>query len=114
MARLKIYTDENVDVRVAEGLKKRGIKAWSALEKSMSGAEDIEHILFASKIEAVFFTHDHHFFEIAKQFTKEGKTHYGVLFVEMNTLSVGECIRRLTLYAEIISAEEMKNQIEFL
>jgi len=114
LARLKIYTDENVDVRVAEGLKKRGIKAWSALEKSMSGAEDIEHILFASKIEAVFFTHDHHFLEIAKQFTKEGETHYGVLFVEMNTLSVGECIKRLTLYAEIIAAEEMKNQIEFL
>ncbi|MEW6163023.1 MAG: hypothetical protein AB1606_06905 [Nitrospirota bacterium] len=87
MARLKIYTDENVDVRIADGLRKRGIRAFSA---------------------------DHHFLEIAKELNNEGKDHWGVIFVEMNKLSVGECIRRLALYADILSAEEMKNQIEFL
>lgn len=61
MARLKIYTDENVDVRVAEG-----------------------------------------------------KEHWGVIYVEINRLSIGECIRRLALYADILSVEEMKNKIEFL
>ena len=30
LARLKIYTDENVDVRVAEGLRRRGVEAVSA------------------------------------------------------------------------------------
>ena len=42
MARLKIYTDENVDVRIAEGLKRRGVKAFSAYEKGMTGSADIE------------------------------------------------------------------------
>lgn len=37
MARLKIYTDENVDIRIAEGLKRRGVKAISAHEKDMIG-----------------------------------------------------------------------------
>ena len=114
MARLKIYTDENVDIRVAEGLKRRGIKACSALEKGMIGAEDIEHFNCAAKIESVIFTHDHHFLEIAGQFTKEGKAHYGVIFAEMNKLGVGECIKRLALYAEVLATEEMMNQIEFL
>ena len=41
MARLKIYTDENVDVRVAEGLRNRGIKAFSAVEKGLTGVSDI-------------------------------------------------------------------------
>ncbi len=47
MAKLKIYADENVDIRVAEGLRKRGIKAFSALEKNKTGIPDIEHFTYA-------------------------------------------------------------------
>jgi hypothetical protein len=32
----------------------------------------------------------------------------------MNKLGVGESIKRLSLYAEVLSTEEMMNQIEFL
>lgn len=73
MAKLKIYTDENVDIRVAEGLRRRGIKAISAIEKGMIGSTDIEHFKYASEMQAVIFIHDHHFLEIAKTLTKEGK-----------------------------------------
>lgn len=114
MARLKIYTDENVDIRVAEGLRMRGIKAFSAIEKGMTGKTDAEHFKFTSGIQAIIFTHDHHFVQIAEKLIEEGKEHWGVIFVEMNKLTVGECIKRLALYADILSAEEMKNQIEFL
>ena len=114
MVKLRIYTDENVDVRVAEGLRRRGIEAFSAIEEGMIGAADREHFAYAFKIQAVIFTHDHHFIEIAKELTKDGKTHYGVIFVDMNRLRVGECVKRLALYTEVLSAEEMRNQIEFL
>lgn len=114
MARLKIYTDENVDIRVAEGLRMRGLRAFSAIEKGMSGKTDTEHFKLASEMQAAIFTHDHHFVQIAEKFAGEGKEHWGVIFVEMNRLSVGECIKRLALYVELLSAEEMKNQIEFL
>lgn len=83
MAGLKIYTDENVDVRTAEGLKKRGINAFSAMEKGMTGISDTEHFEYAYAMKAVIFTHDHHFLEIAKYVLEEGRTHWGVIFVEM-------------------------------
>jgi predicted nuclease of predicted toxin-antitoxin system len=114
LAGLKIYTDENVDIRIAEGLRRRGTEAFSAIGKGMIGITDAEHFQYASKNKAVIFTHDHHFLEIAKKITKEGKEHWGVIYVEMNKLSIGECIKRLALYADILSPEEMKNQIEFL
>lgn len=114
MARLKIYTDENVDVRVAEGLRIRGVKAFSAIERGLIGKADIEHFKYSAELQAVIFTHDHHFLQIAKKLTDEGKEYRGVIFAEMNRLTVGECIKRLALYAEVLSAEEMKNQIEFL
>lgn len=114
MARLKIYTDENVDIRIAEGLRKRGIKAFSAAEKGLQGVPDIEHFEYCSNIQAVIFTHDHNFLEIAKKLNEKGESHWGVIYVEMNRLSIGSCIKRLSLYAEVLSAEEMKNRIEFL
>lgn len=114
MAKLKIYTDENVDVRVAEGLRRRGIKAFSAIEKGMTGISDMEHFQYATEMQAVIFTHDHHFLGIADAAAKEGNIHWGVIFVEMNKLSVGGCIKRLAIYAEVLSAEDMQNQIEFL
>lgn len=114
MAKLKIYIDENVDVRVAEGLKRRGIEAFSAKEKGMIGATDLEHFNYAFQMRAAIFTHDSHFLDIAKKLVEEGRNHWGVIFVSINKLSVGECIKRLALYADILSAEEMKNQIAFL
>lgn len=114
MAKLKIYIDENVDIRVAEGLRRRGIRAFSAIEKAMIGATDQKHFKYAMENKAVIFTHDHHFLEIAKKIVGEGKSHSGVIFAEMNKLSTGECIKRLALYAEVLTAEEMKNHIEFL
>lgn len=114
MGRLKIYTDENVDIRIAEALRRRGVDAFSANEKGMTGAADLEHLNYASHLKAVIFTHDRHFLEIAKKFSKEGKSHWGVIFVSTNKLSIGECIKRLALYAEVLEADEMKNQIEFL
>ena len=114
MAKLKIYADENVDIRVAEGLRRRGIKAFSAHEKNKTGISDIEHFTYASKQKAVIFTHDHHFLEIAKSYTDQGKKHWVVIYVSMTQLSIGECIKRLALYAEVLSAEEMADKLEYL
>lgn len=114
MGKLKIYTDENVDIRIAEGLRRRGVNAFSAKEKGMTGTEDLEHFNYASHLKAVIFTHDRHFLEIADNLSRQGQSHWGVIFVTMNKLSIGECIKRLALYAEVLLAEEMKDQIEFL
>jgi len=43
LGKLKIYTDENVDVRIAEGLRRRGVDAVSAREKGALGINDEEH-----------------------------------------------------------------------
>lgn len=68
----------------------------------------------AAALGAAIFTHDPDLIEIAAEINRKGDDHYGVIFVEMHRLRVGECIRRLALYAEVITAEEMMNRIEFL
>jgi hypothetical protein len=34
--RIKIYADENVNVAIVEGLRRRGVDAWSAVDKVRS------------------------------------------------------------------------------
>ena len=114
MARLKIYTDENVDVRVAEGLRQRGVVASTAYDQHNAGIPDEIQLARAAAIGAVIFTHDPDLIGIAMETNRRGDDHCGVIFVEMHRLRLGECIRRLALYAEVVTAEEMVNRIEFL
>jgi predicted nuclease of predicted toxin-antitoxin system len=65
---LKIYTDESVPVAVAEGLRRRGIEAWSARDAGKLGMSDEEEQLnYACQQRAVIFTHDADFLKIARQ-----------------------------------------------
>lgn len=114
MAKLRIYSDENVVPRVAEGLRRRGVDARSALEEGTIGVADAGQFAQAFSRRAVLFTHDHDFLEMALEKTRRGDEHHGVIFAEMHRLGLGECIRRLALYAEVVSTEEMMNRVEFL
>jgi hypothetical protein len=108
-----------VDVRIVEGLRRRGVDAFSAREKGALGINDEQHndeqhFEKAKDLKGVIFTHDPHFIEIAEKLVQSGKGHYGLIFAEMHRFGLGECIRRLALYAEIILSQEMTNRIEFL
>jgi hypothetical protein len=48
--------------------------------------------------------HDHHLVEIATERSLRGEEHYGVIFVEMHRLRLGESIRRLAPVTRLHSA----------
>ena len=103
-----------MDVRVAEGLLRRGVEAVSAYDEDQTGISDQAQLAHARTLGAVLFTHDADLIEIAAEINRQGNEHCGVIFVEMHRLTLGECIRRLALYAEVVAADEMVNRIEFL
>jgi predicted nuclease of predicted toxin-antitoxin system len=65
MDKIKIYTDESVDVAIAEGLIRRGVEAFSARYSGNLGLVDEEQLSFAKKEKASLFTHDTDFLRIA-------------------------------------------------
>jgi len=114
VAAIRIYTDENVNPAIPEGLRRRGVKAWSAADASTLGLSDEEQLTYATQQGAVLFTHDADLILIARNWTAQGKEHGGVIYVHQDSLSIGECIRRLKDYADIPGVEDMKNRVEFL
>ncbi len=114
MAKIKIYTNESVPVAVADGLKRRGIKAWSARDSGNLGLGDDEQLSYACTKQAIIFTNDADFLRAAKRWKEQGKEHWGIIYVHVKKLTIGECIRRLIDYITILEAEDMKNCVEFL
>ena len=64
MGKIRIYTDESVNVGVAEALKRRGVDALSARDSGNLGLTD-EQLIYASEEIATIFTHDTDFLRIA-------------------------------------------------
>ncbi len=114
MGKIKIYSDEDVDIAIAEGLKRRGVKAWSARDAGNLGLTDEEQLQYAFRNKATIFTYDDDFLIVADDWVRKWRKHAGIIYVQRQKLSVGECIRRIELIVDILDAEEMKNHIEFL
>ena len=114
MGKIRIYTNESVNVAIAEGLKRRGVDAFSARDTGRLGLTDEEQLLFTEKEKAAIFTHDTDFLRIAAKWMEEGKTHHGIIYCHQKSYSIGECIRKLRVLTSLLTSEEMVNHIEFL
>ena len=114
MGEVRIYTDESVDVAIAQGLQRRGVEAFSARDRDKLGLADEEQLIFASEQKATIFTHDTDFLRIASQFSDEGRTHYGVIYCHLTSYGIGDCIRNLKVLVNVLTSEDMINHIEFL
>ena len=114
MGAIRICTDENVDIAIAQGLQRRGVKAYSARDRDKLGLTDEEQLIFAWEEKASIFTHDTDFLRIAAQWNDEGRTHCGIIYCHQTTYGIGDCIRNLKILATVLTSEDMINHIEFL
>ena len=114
MGEIRIYTDESVDVSIAQGLQRRGVEAFSARDHDKLGLTDEEQLIFANEEKYAIFTHDTDFLRIVAQWNDEGKTHHGVIYCHQNAHGIGGCIRNLKILATVLTQENMIDHIEFL
>jgi len=111
---LRIYTDESVHTAVAEGLRRRGMDAWSARDAGNLGLSDEDQLEHAAREHAAIFTHDDDFLRLAHAWAQQGKEHWGIIYVHEHKLSIGERLARLLECALVFEPQEMKNRVEFL
>jgi predicted nuclease of predicted toxin-antitoxin system len=114
MGEIRIYTDESVDVAIAQGLQRRGVVAFTARDRDKLGLTDEEQFIYAGEENATIFSHDADFLRIAAQWNDEGRTHCGVIYCHQTIYGIGDCIRNLKTLATVLTSEDMINHIEFL
>ncbi|MDJ0676870.1 MAG: DUF5615 family PIN-like protein [Calothrix sp. MO_167.B42] len=108
--KIRFHLDENVSNAIAEGLRRRGIDVTTTPETGLIAASDAEQVAFALSQHRVIFTHDDDFLVIHRS----GVVHSGIAYCDQNRRSIGEILTSLILIWEILEAEEMRNQLEFL
>ncbi|MCD5417244.1 DUF5615 family PIN-like protein [Candidatus Bipolaricaulota bacterium] len=113
MSQIRIYTDEDVDVVVAEVLKLRGFQASTTVGHNKLGRPDLDQLRYAGSIRAVMLTHNvQDYPRIHGEFIARGESHAGVIVAKQ--VPVGEIVRRFLRLAAALSAEDMENRLEYL
>lgn len=109
MTDIRFYTDEHVSRAVIRGLRQRGVNVLTVPEAGMMGAADEAHLALAHREGRVLFTQDADFLRLATA----GAPHAGIVYIGQHT-PPGAIIQRLMLVYQVLSAEEMVSNIEFL
>ena len=105
----RFYLDENVQVVIAQQLRKRGIDAVTVRDLGTLGDEDITHLTRATEKGYVLCTHDTDYIDLASS----GTFHTGIIFGQ-HSHSIGDWVNFLELIYTVYSAEEMHNRVEYL
>jgi predicted nuclease of predicted toxin-antitoxin system len=85
MGKIRIYTNESVDVAIADGLRRRGVEAFSARDRGNLGFTDEEQLAFAGNEKAAIFTHDTDFLKIGANCMEQRKSHHGIIYCHQKT-----------------------------
>jgi hypothetical protein len=109
VSEIRYYTDEHVSKAVISGLRQRGVDVLTVPEATKLGATDKEHLAFALAEGRVVFTQDDDFLRLASS----GEAHAGIIYAPQHT-PIGEIIQGLMLIYQVLEAEEMIGNIEYL
>ncbi|MBI4625139.1 MAG: DUF5615 family PIN-like protein [Verrucomicrobia bacterium] len=100
-----------MDKALASALRARGVNVFTAHEANMIERKDEEHLTFATSLGRVLYS-----FNVGDycRLVAQGHHHAGLVLAQQQRHSVGDEMRRLLHLMNTLSAEEMKNRIEFL
>lgn len=116
MSRIKLQLDEDCQAHaLAEGLRQHGIDARTTIELRLSGVEDEAQLKAATNVGRVLVTNNIcDFVPLHEKWIAERKSHAGIVIFHQQVFSVGEIIRRLAKLVHTVSAEEMRDRLEWL
>ncbi|MCL0073826.1 DUF5615 family PIN-like protein [Dehalococcoidia bacterium] len=113
---IHLYIDEDaMDQDLVRSLRARGVNVTTALEENMIERSDQAHLDYATALgRALFSFNVADFYRLHETYRSQGKSHAGIIVARQQHYSVGQQMRRLLKLIGTKSAEEMRNQVEFL
>jgi len=107
---IRFHLDENVDPRIAAGLRAHGVDVTTTPDAGLLAADDLEQLDYIVREGRVMVTQDPDFLRLHSA----GNAHPGIAFYHAGTRSVGQVIRGLRLIWELLEPAEMANRVEYL
>jgi hypothetical protein len=116
MSQVRLYLDEDVmRMALVFGLRSRNVDVLTAAEAEMINRDDQDHLAAAATSGRVLYSFNMADYCVLHQTWSAGdRFHAGIVVAQQQRYSAGEELRRLMRLISTISAEEMRNRIEFL
>jgi hypothetical protein len=111
---LIFYMDHHVKRAVTDGLRHRGIDVLTALEDGTARLDDELLLVRATELARLLVTHDKGFLGMAARWQQAGREFAGIVFASQELFDTRRAIEYLELIAHAMSAEEMRNQVEYI
>jgi hypothetical protein len=114
--RIRIYIDEDsMDHDLVAALRSRDVGVLTPLEENRTGRRDPEQLEFASERGCVLYSCNvGDFYRLHTLCLKAGRTHAGMILAPQQRFSIGELLRLILRLRGTLSAEDMRNRVEFL
>jgi hypothetical protein len=106
--------DHHVSAAIARGLLRRGIDVLTAEDDGTADWDDDRLLERATDMGRVVFTQDDDFLAIGYDWQRSSREFAGIAYAHQLRITVGQAVRDLELIANCMTADEMKNRIEFL
>lgn len=107
---IRLYFDENVETAVADQLRSRGIDCVTVRDLNLLGDTDENHLRRATEMGYVLCTYDMDYLRLHA----EGVPHAGIIYAKEQTTAIGDWVHGLELICGVLTADELKNHVEYL
>jgi hypothetical protein len=116
LSALRVHLDEDADAyALLRALRQRGLDVTSSGEEGLLRRTDEEQLEWATQEGRSIFSYNvSDFCRLHSTILHRDRHHAGIIIGDQQTISIGEEMRRLLRLSEVKSAEEMKDQLEFL
>ena len=116
MSRIRLQLDEDCQAHaLAVALRQHGIDARTTNEAGLGGVNDEAQLGAALAAGRVLLTNNIcDFVPLHHRWVSEGREHGGIIVFPQQEFSLGETVRRLARLISSLSAEQMRNRLEWL
>ena len=116
MSSLRFHLDEDCQAAALAGaLRAHGIDATTTNEAGRAGVDDgaqLQHAAAAGRV--IVSNNVGDFSALHEDWVAAGRDHGGIVLFPQQQYSVGEIVRRLLRLRQTLTAEEMRNRLEWL
>ena len=113
MTNIKLYLDEDVEVFLAEAVRRRGYEATTTRDCGKLGSTDLAQVAFARQNGFVMLTHNvQDFPRLHYEIVKRTEHHSGFIIAQKESPTI--ILRRLLKFLTERSAADMQNALEYL
>ncbi len=112
----RLYFDEDAQrAGLAQALRLRGVDVLTTNEAGLRERDDVDQLDYATaQNRALYSFNIGDFSTLHMAYIEAGKSHAGLILAPQQRYGIGEQMRRLLRVVHTVSAEEMRNRIEFL